>query len=141
MLALPVRERHPRRATRDLSATVLPGDAACAEFLPPNTAAAGCTLMGLRAETPVPHDVSPVRVNASSYHVQSSVVLIACILLLLLHGAAAAAVAVVIAAAVRSMAQLLRAVGLEPSDLELKTGDRVRLIASLDTPLGRIELG
>ena len=72
---------------------------------------------------------------------QSSVVLIACILLLLLHGAAAAAVAVVIAAAVRSMAQLLRAVGLEPSDLELKTGDRVRLIASLDTPLGRIELG
>lgn len=97
--------------------------------------------MGLRAETPVPHDVSPVRVNASSYHVQSSVVLIACILLLLLHGAAAAAVAVVIAAAVRSMAQLLRAVGLEPSDLELKTGDRVRLIASLDTPLGRIELG
>eukprot|EP01043_Picozoa_sp_COSAG02_P061519 COSAG02_NODE_8288_length_2631_cov_2.456951_3_plen_83_part_00 len=37
--------------------------------------------------------------------------------------------------------QLLRAVGLEPNDLELKTGDRVRLIATLDTPLGRIELG
>ena len=47
------------------------------------------------------------------------------------------------AAAVRTLflAQLLTAVGLEPSDLELKVGDRVRLIATLNTPLGRIELG
>ena len=39
------------------------------------------------------------------------------------------------------LAQLLTAVGLEPSDLQLKRGERVRLIATLDTPLGRIELG
>jgi hypothetical protein len=44
-----------------LQYTVWTGDPACAEFLPPNTAAGGCTLLGLRAETPVPDEVSPVR--------------------------------------------------------------------------------
>ena len=63
------------------------------------------------------------------------------LLLVVVAAAAAAAAAAGCLRRLCSVVQLLRAVGLEPRDLELKTGDRVRLIATLDTPRGRIELG
>ena len=70
-------------------------DPTCADFLPPNTAVAGCTLTALRAESPAPAAVTP----------------------------------------------LLRAVGIEPSALSLTRGERPRLVATLETPRGTVELG
>ena len=70
-------------------------DPECADILPPNTAVAGLTLTGLRAESPSPAEVAP----------------------------------------------LLSAVGLDAADVELAQGPKPRIIATLDTPLGPVELG
>ena len=69
-------------------------DPSCASFLPPATAAGGCILRALRAESPEPVEVSA----------------------------------------------MLEAVGTPAAGLSLTHGQRPRLVATLDTPHGIVEL-